>query len=162
MEKATTSPAQLTVAALVGASAMAIAAFYIHKRSVDQVMERLIEVRRKRSPKNGLKYPYGDGDGDEDEFVDGVEDEEEEEVVDCVMERERIVAVAKSIEESGVLRGYSGRGGMMSSSLPSAGVMVSDWADEEARTDKEAEWRGDESDLIPDGLKPLRTARRDG
>ncbi|CAM8908318.1 hypothetical protein QQ045_012190 [Rhodiola kirilowii] len=27
---------------------------------------------------------------------------------------------------------------------------------------QKAEWRGDESDLIPEGLKPLRTARRDG
>ncbi|CAM8912762.1 unnamed protein product [Rhodiola kirilowii] len=158
MERSKASPAQLTVAALVGASAMAIAAFYIHKRSVDQVMERLIEVRRKRSPKNddATEYEY-----EYDEYVDGEvggEADEEDEEVDCVTERERIVAVAKSIEETGALRGYRGS----SSSLPSAGVVVSDWADEEARTDKEAEWRGDESDLIPEGLKPLRTARRDG
>uniref|UniRef100_A0A7N0V6I0 AMP deaminase n=1 Tax=Kalanchoe fedtschenkoi TaxID=63787 RepID=A0A7N0V6I0_KALFE len=147
----TTSPAQLTLAALVGASAMAIAAFYLHKRSVDQVMAKLLEVRRKRSPKRNDEVEY------EYQYVEDGEAEDEEDAVDVVAERERIVAVAKSIEESGVLRGY----GRVSSSLPSAGVVMGDWADEEARTDKEAEWRGDESDLIPVGLKPLRTARRD-
>ncbi|KZV32253.1 putative AMP deaminase [Dorcoceras hygrometricum] len=41
------SPLQLAVAALFGASVMAISAFYIHKRSVDQVIDRLIDLRRR-------------------------------------------------------------------------------------------------------------------
>lgn len=41
------SSAQLAVAALFGASVMAISAFYIHKRSVDQVLDRLINIRRR-------------------------------------------------------------------------------------------------------------------
>ncbi|KAL6567738.1 hypothetical protein OROGR_001406 [Orobanche gracilis] len=44
----TASPIQLTVAALFGASVMAISAFYIHKRSVDQVLDRLLDLRRRR------------------------------------------------------------------------------------------------------------------
>ncbi|OVA12017.1 Adenosine/AMP deaminase domain [Macleaya cordata] len=38
------SSLQLAMAAFVGASLMAISAFYIHKRSVDQILERLIEL----------------------------------------------------------------------------------------------------------------------
>ncbi|XP_042049066.1 probable AMP deaminase isoform X2 [Salvia splendens] len=42
------SSAQLAVAALFGASVMAISAFFIHKRSVDQVLDRLINIRHRR------------------------------------------------------------------------------------------------------------------
>ncbi|XP_042052917.1 AMP deaminase-like isoform X1 [Salvia splendens] len=42
------SSAQLAVAALFGASVMAISAFFIHKRTVDQVLDRLINIRHRR------------------------------------------------------------------------------------------------------------------
>ncbi|KAM1034541.1 hypothetical protein PS1_038235 [Malus domestica] len=41
------SSVHLAMAAFVGASLMAISAFYTHKRNVDQVIERFIEFRRK-------------------------------------------------------------------------------------------------------------------
>lgn len=50
MELTSASPIQLALATLFGASVMAISAFYIHKRSVDQVLDRLIKLRRKSSP----------------------------------------------------------------------------------------------------------------
>ncbi|KAL6547165.1 hypothetical protein OROMI_022886 [Orobanche minor] len=57
----TASPIQLTVAALFGASVMAISAFYIHKRSVDQVLNRLLKIRRRR-------HIHSRSDDDEFEF----------------------------------------------------------------------------------------------
>ncbi|GLT64239.1 hypothetical protein SLA2020_367450 [Shorea laevis] len=56
----TSSSLHLAMAALVGASLMAISAFYIHKRSVDQVLQRLIDIRRKpsRSAGNGFVIMY--------------------------------------------------------------------------------------------------------
>ncbi|KAM1925933.1 hypothetical protein ACFX13_033166 [Malus domestica] len=41
------SSVHLAMAAFIGTSLMAISAFYIHKRSIDQVLERLIEFCRK-------------------------------------------------------------------------------------------------------------------
>ncbi|XP_074309782.1 AMP deaminase-like isoform X2 [Silene latifolia] len=67
----------LAMAAFFGASLMAISAFFIHKRSVDQILERLIEVRRRV-----VVYPDHkliDGElGFEDEEDDVVEDDEVE------------------------------------------------------------------------------------
>jgi hypothetical protein len=40
----------------VGASPMAISALYIHKRSVDQVLQRLIEIHRKPSRNAGNRF----------------------------------------------------------------------------------------------------------
>ncbi|KAL6513849.1 hypothetical protein OROHE_019305 [Orobanche hederae] len=57
----TASPIQLTVAALFGASVMAISAFYIHKRSVDEVLNRLLNLRRRR-------HIHSRSDDDEFEF----------------------------------------------------------------------------------------------
>jgi AMP deaminase len=51
-----TSSLHLAMAALVGASLIAISAFYIHKRSVDQVLQRLIEIRRKPSRNAGNRF----------------------------------------------------------------------------------------------------------
>ncbi|KAJ0446975.1 putative AMP deaminase [Helianthus annuus] len=41
------TPIHFALATLFGASVMAISAFYIHKRSVDQVIDRLIKLRRR-------------------------------------------------------------------------------------------------------------------
>ncbi|KAM3358888.1 putative AMP deaminase [Capsicum galapagoense] len=60
-----TSQMQLAIAALFGASVMAISAFYLHKRSVDQVLERLLKLRRKRRRQSSL---VGGSDGDDFDF----------------------------------------------------------------------------------------------
>ncbi|KAI3905779.1 hypothetical protein MKW92_028605 [Papaver armeniacum] len=46
MVESTPPSLQLAMAAFVGASLMAVSAFYIHKRSVDQILQRLIEIRK--------------------------------------------------------------------------------------------------------------------
>ena len=61
----------LAMAALVGASLMALSAFYIHKRSVDQVLHRLIEIRRTPSRAAGNRF-----------LDDEVDEEEESELCD--------------------------------------------------------------------------------
>ncbi|PHT67979.1 AMP deaminase [Capsicum annuum] len=60
-----TSQMQLAIAALFGASVMAISAFYLHKRSVDQVLERLLKLRLKRRRQSSL---VGGSDGDDFDF----------------------------------------------------------------------------------------------
>ncbi|MCD9637811.1 hypothetical protein HAX54_021315 [Datura stramonium] len=62
------SQMQLAIAALFGASVMAISAFYLHKRSVDEVLERLIKLRRKHRH----SFPTSDS---EVENIDFNEDE---------------------------------------------------------------------------------------
>ncbi|XP_055810146.1 probable AMP deaminase isoform X2 [Solanum dulcamara] len=59
-----TSQMQLAVAALFGASVMAISAFYLHKRSVDEVLERLIKLRRKRRH----SFPTSDSEPEDFDF----------------------------------------------------------------------------------------------
>ncbi|CAN4124370.1 unnamed protein product [Withania somnifera] len=58
------SQMQLAIAALFGASVMAISAFYLHKRSVDEVLERLIKLRRKhrRSIPNSDDFDFNEDD----------------------------------------------------------------------------------------------------
>ncbi|KAK7274693.1 hypothetical protein RIF29_15790 [Crotalaria pallida] len=60
----------LAMAALFGASFMALSAFYIHRRTVDQVLRRLTDIRRS-SPRRNLNRQlddqfYEDGDDGDD------------------------------------------------------------------------------------------------
>ncbi|KAL6125815.1 hypothetical protein ACLB2K_073868 [Fragaria x ananassa] len=76
------------MAALVSsASLMSVSAFYIHKRSVDQVSDRLIEIRRK--PLSRLRSQHSDDkvdDKEEDDYIN-----EEDEGDEAVGEVERAV-----------------------------------------------------------------------
>jgi AMP deaminase len=137
------------MAALVGASLMAISAFYFHKRSVDQVLQRLIEIRRNRF----------------------VIDEEEEEVEEVVEEEERngeggsgsdgemVInrSLSRSLDEN-VLRSFRS-----SSSLPNVAPR-NDWLDEDHKLDQPIGCASslDKLNLIPSGLPPLRLEQRDG
>ncbi|XP_021731135.1 AMP deaminase-like isoform X3 [Chenopodium quinoa] len=69
------SMVHLAMAAFFGASLMAISALFIHKRSVDQILERLIEVRRRKVVYRDTRLMDG-----EVEEVAVVEEEEEEEL----------------------------------------------------------------------------------
>lgn len=59
------SPLPLALAALFGASVMAISAFYLHKRSVDQVLDRLINLRLKRPSSSPGQHQGNTDDGEE-------------------------------------------------------------------------------------------------
>jgi len=63
------------MAALVSASLMSVSAFYIHKRSVDQVSDRLIEIRRK--PLSRLRSQHSDDKVDDKEEDDYINEEDE-------------------------------------------------------------------------------------
>lgn len=60
---------QLAMAALLGASVMAVSAFYIHKRSVDQVLKQTLNSRRQKSTAD----EDGTLDSDPDEYEDNDE-----------------------------------------------------------------------------------------
>lgn len=127
---------------------MAISAFYFHKRSVDQVLQRLIEIRRNRF----------------------VIDEEEEEVEEVVEEEERngeggsgsdgemVInrSLSRSLDEN-VLRSFRS-----SSSLPNVAPR-NDWLDEDHKLDQPIGCASslDKLNLIPSGLPPLRLEQRD-
>uniref|UniRef100_A0A2N9EBX0 AMP deaminase n=1 Tax=Fagus sylvatica TaxID=28930 RepID=A0A2N9EBX0_FAGSY len=148
MDSSSSSSLHLAMAALVGASLMAISAFYFHKRSVDQVLQRLIEIRRNRF----------------------VIDEEEEEVEEVVEEEERngeggsgsdgemVInrSLSRSLDEN-VLRSFRS-----SSSLPNVAPR-NDWLDEDHKLDQPIGCASslDKLNLIPSGLPPLRLEQRD-
>lgn len=68
------SMVHLAMAAFFGASIMAISALFIHKRSVDQILERLIEVRRKKAVYRADRLVDGELE-EEEEHMGHVEDE---------------------------------------------------------------------------------------
>lgn len=162
MDSSSASSLQLAMAALVGASLMAISAFYFHKRSVDQVLNRLIEIRRNR-PLNAVNN-HGDEEEDEEaeeEIVgDGGSGSDEEMVINRKMWSRDL---SKSLDEN-PLRGYR-----ISSSLPNV-APGNDLLDENHKFDQPMGLRAksyaapslDKLNLIPSGLPPLRMDQRDG
>ncbi|KAH0756259.1 hypothetical protein KY290_026529 [Solanum tuberosum] len=64
MLRPSASQMHLAIAAFFGASVMAIAAVYLHKYSVDEVLERLIKLRRKRR----YSLPISDSEPEEFDF----------------------------------------------------------------------------------------------
>ncbi|KAL2543061.1 AMP deaminase [Abeliophyllum distichum] len=136
------SPAQLAIAALFGASVMAISAFYIHKRSVDQVLDRLLNLRRHQyiSDSDAEDSDYAErnmnvniwrrkskllNSFDKNDYDNDNKEEEEEEV-----------------------RNYR-----VSCSMPNVMLMKNEWNNEDSL---------DNIDLIPSNLPALRTDQRDG
>ncbi|POO00043.1 AMP deaminase [Trema orientale] len=161
-----TSPIHIAMAALVGASIMAVSAFYIHKRSVDQVLDRLTELRRdggKRFASERL-----DDDEEEGEEEEGGEELEDEAEFgsDGEMGFDRKSwgrSLSRSVDEK-FLRFYR-----MSSSLPNVALGNSDWVQENGNFDFGSNFRAqgfssslDKLNHIPLGLPPLRTDQRHG
>ncbi|XP_065620435.1 AMP deaminase-like [Quercus suber] len=162
MDSSSASSLQLAMAALVGASLMAISAFYFHKRSVDQVLNRLIEIRRNR-PLNAVNNHEDEEEGEEAEEEiggDGGSGSDEEMVIDRKMWSRDL---SKSLDDNS-LRGYR-----ISSSLPNA-APGNDLLDENHKFDQPMRPRAksfvapslDKLNLIPSGLPPLRLDQRDG
>lgn len=163
MDSSSASSLQLAMAALVGASLMAISAFYFHKRSVDQVLNRLIEIRRNRplNAVNNHEDEEEEGEEAEEEIDgDGGSGSDEEMVIDRKMWSRDI---SKSLDENS-LRGYR-----ISSSLPNV-APGNDLLDENHKFDQPMRARAksyaatslDKLNLIPSGLPPLRFDQRDG
>ncbi|XAR65142.1 AMP deaminase [Bertholletia excelsa] len=143
------SSLHLALAALFGASVVAVSAFYAHKRTVDQVLDRLITLRR-RSPvpaNDRLLVSEDDDNGDGVIEVDGDKSGRDS---------------ARSWEES-LLGKYR-----VSSSFPSV-ELSNEWVDDDGNCDEpmrfghqglSSSW--DKLNLIPSGLPPLDVSQRDG
>lgn len=134
------TPIHFALATLFGASVMAISAFYIHKRSVDQVIDRLIKLRQR--PNRQYR--------DTEEFC-GFEDEEIE-----IDDRNYLVDDDDDDDEGGgdfVMNNYG-----LSCSLPNLGL-GNDWISE--RVSKTTPF-GSMEKLVADNLPPLRMNQRQG
>ncbi|CAK7332807.1 unnamed protein product [Dovyalis caffra] len=142
------------MAALVGASLMAISAFFIHKRSVDQVLDRLITIRRKSVLKSHRK-----GKEEEIDMVDNNNYDEDEEYGSDgeLMRIDRKMCVSRSLDDNRAIPSYR-----ISSSMPNA-VLNNDWFDEESmRFGPGARGEDNNLNFIPSGLPPLHTVPREG
>lgn len=125
---------------------MAVSAFFIHKRSVDQVLDRLLNLRAAPRPSSSAAVDPSlpseddliDGDGGGGgSYFDSDEDVEIPMDDDVVVSRFRV-----------------------SSSMPNVGLS-NYWFDDQPRElGSRASW--DKLNLIPSGLPPLHTARKDG
>lgn len=155
------SSVHLAMAAFVGASLMAISAFYIHKRSVDQVLQRLIEFRCKPNRVSGNRAAV---EAEEEEVYNDDEDERgfdsDGEVADVAIDRKMR---PRSVEDK-ALHSYR-----ISSSLPNVAMRSGDWVEEEARFDRPRNFGSpgvssslDKLNFIPSGLPLLRTDQRNG
>lgn len=150
---------------------MAISAFYIHKRSVDQVLQRLIEIRRKPSRNAGNRFSIEyDDEAEEEEEAEAEEEEERDDdrgygsdggmVVDRKM---RGRSLSRSLDENML------RSSKISASLPNV-ASRNDWWDEDPKLDQPPvglraqgfAFSLDRLNLIPQGLPPLRLDQRDG
>lgn len=119
MDSSSPSPSsslQLAMAALVGASLMAISAFFIHKRSVDQVLDRLITIRRNSLLKEKEKETVVVDDKNHDE------DEEHGSDGELIL-IDRKICVSHSLDDDTAIPSYR----RMSSSMPNA-VLSNDWS----------------------------------
>lgn len=165
------SPSQLALAALLGASVMAISAFYIHKRSVDQVLDRLIKLRRKHRPSSTLRnhcnrHIVSDAEEEEDDYSAAACSEE------CIDRSSRIIWRRDKLSTSfdnidgnngdGVDEEENARVGLyrVSSSMPNVRIS-NEWIDEEEKK-ASSNLLDDNIYIISSNLPPLRTQPRDG
>lgn len=161
MDPSSTSSLQLAMAALVGASLMAISAFYIHKRAVDQVLDRLIEIRRKHPHKSDTHFDEEEGEEENGDTEEGDFEEGFGSDGDAIMRQQSQSRLSRSLEDS-TLRRYG-----VSSSLPNVSVR-NDWLEEDAKFDEAIRVRAqncsasslEKLNFIPTGLPSLQTPRR--
>ncbi|KAH9709332.1 AMP deaminase [Citrus sinensis] len=161
MDPSSTSSLQLAMAALVGASLMAISAFYIHKRAVDQVLDRLVEIRRKLPQKSDTHFEEEEGEEEDGDTEEGDFEEDFGSDGYAIMRQQSQSRLSRSLEDS-TLRRYG-----ISSSLPNVSVR-NDWLEEDAKFDEAIRVRAqncsasslDKLNFIPTGLPSLQTPRR--
>ncbi|PRQ41288.1 putative AMP deaminase [Rosa chinensis] len=155
------SALNLAMAALVGASLMAVSAFYIHKRSVDQVIDRLIEIRRKPPPSR-VRSEAADDDEEEEDYIEEEDGQQQQLHRGFGSDRDTVIdrktTPSRSFDEKSI---HSYR---ISSSLPNADMRSGRLIDEDAKFDPLSNYRAprfsssaDRLNFIPSGLPPLRT-----
>lgn len=146
---------------------MAISAFYVHKRSVDQVLDRLIEISCKLPQRDRSRLSSDDEETElgELENADGCGDEGEfgsdGEVFGGRNMRGRSVSGSFQ-ERMEVFRSFP-----VSSSVPNV-ALGNQWLEEDAKFDETVRARlqsfsaasVDRLNFIPSGLPSLQTARR--
>ncbi|MED6155613.1 hypothetical protein PIB30_006786 [Stylosanthes scabra] len=150
----------LAMAALLGASFMAISAFYIHRRTVDHVLHRLVEVRR--PPPRPSSTAPADGDTDDfDDFEEQYEDGDDRSGFgggDDADSTNYQRSLSRSADES-LLRSYR-----ISSSMPNV-ASAADWFPDHPRFGNTAQNRVSSLDNLkftPLGLPSLRTRSTTG
>ncbi|PWA61408.1 AMP deaminase, Metal-dependent hydrolase [Artemisia annua] len=130
------TPIHFALATLFGASVMAISAFYIHKRTVDQVIDRLIKIRRRTTHASDGSYLEDGGDA-----IDGENDDDDVHYIE-----------EEDDDDDGYVgnnSGISNNGYGISSSLPNVRLGGS-------------EWIGSMEKLVSDNLPPLKMNHRQG
>ncbi|KAK6922075.1 AMP deaminase [Dillenia turbinata] len=165
------STLHLAMAAFFGASLMAISAFYIHKRSVDQLLHRLIQIRRSSSSSAGTAATTAaaaatateDDDGGDSYFTEtefeGESTEIDEEEIDFRYERESIdqrvwqQRLSRSLDDN-ALSHYR-----ISSSVPNV-VLTKHWVRDDSNLIEPM--RSDNHDFVPSNMPPLRIGKNDG
>ncbi|KAI3987792.1 hypothetical protein MKX01_028526, partial [Papaver californicum] len=145
---------------------MAVSAFYIHKRSVDQILQRLIEIRKLPPPSSKTKKRpvsmYSEEE-EEDEVEEDYEEEEDEEIeVDIGSDSE----INKRLRNQRYFRSsLGGGGGCCSSSLPNV-AMTNHWMNDQNDNNpirfSQSSSSFSHMNLIPLGLPPLQTVQRVG
>lgn len=147
----------------MGASLMAISAFYIHRRSVDKLLQRLIEVRR-RPPRNTNNRFVGDDETDEEAEEEAGDDGRYGSDGDVATGRKMWArSLSRSLDDKMM------RCCRMSSSMPNV-ALRNNWQDEDPKFDQPLlGFSGqvcasslDKLNLIPSGLPPLRMDQRSG
>lgn len=152
------SKVHLALAAFFGASVMAISAFYLHKRSIDQALDRIIKLLRNQRPLSSAASVLESGTDDEGEADDVHDRGSHHSLPKTVAQNEDDCCYDEKM-----LRKYR-----VSSSMPNA-RLSNDWMDEDAKLDRPLQY-GDkafsaelmELNTVPSGLPPLRTDNRDG
>ncbi|CAO2829148.1 unnamed protein product [Amaranthus hypochondriacus] len=139
MEPPPPSMLHLAMAAFFGASLMAISALFIHKRTVDQVLERLIQVRRRNIVFRDDQLVDGEVQQDKQEFGDEGFDGDDNEGFDLhhdydddVQNREIRGQVWAAVQgATGVGENFNVN--CISSSVPNAGAgcFSSNWLDDD-------------------------------
>lgn len=143
---------------------MAISAFYIHKRSVDQVLDRLIKLTSKPPPPpppgiNNHHHIISDAEEDTADYYTTFHEEKKYWRDDNFLKSSDVINVRNGDldeEESvGIQRGR------VSSSMPNVRIFSNDWADDEDKKDFSNEMDRN-LDFISSNLPPLRTHQDDG
>ncbi|KAG9155190.1 hypothetical protein Leryth_020447, partial [Lithospermum erythrorhizon] len=165
-----TSSAQLAVAALFGASVMAISAFFIHKRSVSQVLDRLLNLRHHHHPRHVIVTTTTNNNNNNNNLYDDDDDDDyyyRNELINSFDKQSRSIIDEEEEEEDEVGDDMFGRF-VTSSSLPNVRIL-SRGESESEKVLGNGENRGvlsrsldNTMNLIPSGLSKLRTVQRDG
>lgn len=137
---------------------MAISAFYLHKRSVGRVLDRIIVIRRERFS-NSADYRFGNLDDDSGDEEPGKQDADLEYLgsngwIDRRISRQRPLG---SLNESTFC------GWRVSSSLPNV-ALPNQWSEDDNQPIlfNQASYSLERLNLIPSWVPPLQTAPTDG